>query len=190
MGSATAKGKDMQMLYRSLISGFLSYLSVSLPRVLPERYAISDDVLFLFPGLLFGVFILVPLKMYAPPSGIRRAIVLVCSATAWYIAVAIGLQALPLAAQSPAIACGLSGSVGVAILAGTSRLIVPVHIPFRAVLIALLVGFLGGGLIGLAVAQPRASLSGEGLYLLGFIFWQTSVAHALFREAATLSKKR
>ncbi len=180
----------MPLLYRSLISGFLSYLSVSLPRVLPDRFAISDDVLFLFPGLLFGVFILLPLKMYTPPSGIRRVFVLICSVTAWYIAVAIGMQALPLAAQSPILACGLSGSVGVAILTVAGRLIVPVRIEPRSVLIALLVGFLGGGLIGLAVAQPRASLSSEGLYLLGFVFWQTSVAHALFRGAAALAKKR
>jgi hypothetical protein len=47
---------------------------------------------------------------------------------------------------------------------------------------ALLVGFLGGCVFGLAVRLPRASLAGEALYLAGFLFWQSSVALSLYRK--------
>jgi len=178
--------KDMHILYRSLISGFLSYLSISLPRLLPGRYAVSDDLLFLFPGLLFGIFILLPLARPAVHRGIRRAALIIASVAAWYVAVMVGIQVLPVAAQSAVLSCGISGAIGVALLAATSRYIVPAPIDLVSALNALLVGFLGGCLIGLAVAQPRASLVGEGLYLIGFLFWQTSVAFTLFRKAEAL----
>lgn len=40
----------------------------------------------------------------------------------------------------------------------------------------------------MAVAQPRGSLVGEGLYLIGLVFWQTSVAFFLFRKAEASRK--
>lgn len=182
-GSRATMVKGMQILYRSLISGFLSYLSISLPRFLARRYAVSDDVLFLFPGLLFGIFILLPLARPAAHRGIRRVVLMICSVLAWYLAFSIGIQVLPLAAQSPVLSCGMSGCIGAAILAATGWYVGQVHIDAKAALTALIVGFFGGCLIGIAVSQPRGSLAGEGLYLIGFVFWQTSVAFALFRKA-------
>lgn len=180
--------KDMHILKRSLISGFLSYLSVSLPRFLADRYAVSDDLLFLFPGLLFGIFILLPLARPSAYRGIRRAALIIVSVAAWYVAVSIGIQALPATVQSPVLSCGFSGCIGVAILAAISRYIIPVPLDLVSALNALLAAFLGGCVIGLAVAQPRASLVGEGLYLIGFVFWQTSVAFFLFRKAEASRK--
>ena len=156
--------------------------------LLADRYAVSDDLLFLFPGLLFGVFILLPLARPSAHRGIRRVALIIGSVAAWYAAVSIGIQVLRVAAQSPVLSCGFSGCIGVAILAATSRYIIPVPIDPVSALNALLVAFLGGCVIGLAVAQPRASLVGEGLYLIGFVFWQTSVAFVLFRKAEALRK--
>ena len=99
-GSRKAMVKEMPIFYRALISGFLSYLSVSLPRLLARRYAVSDDLLFLFPGLLFGLFILLPLARPSAHRGIRRAALIMGSVAAWYAAVVVGIQFLPLAAQS------------------------------------------------------------------------------------------
>ena len=75
--------KSMHILNRALISGFLSYLSVSLPRILARRYAVSDDLLFLFPGLLFGIFILLPLAGPSARRGIRQAALIMGSVAAW-----------------------------------------------------------------------------------------------------------
>jgi hypothetical protein len=174
--------KGMHILYRALISGFLSYLSVSLPRFLARRYAVSDDLLFLFPGLLFGIFILLPLARPAAHRGMRRAALVICSVLAWYVAFSTGIQVLPLTGQSPVLSCGMSGGIGVAILAVTSRYVGLVHIDTASAVTAFVVGFFGGCLIGLAIAHPRGSPAGEGLYLIGFVFWQTSVAVALFRK--------
>jgi hypothetical protein len=134
-GSQAAMVKDMHILKRSPISGFLSYLSVSLPRFLADRYAVSDDLLFLFPGLLFGIFILLPLARPFAHRGIRRAALIIGSVAAWYVAVSIGIQVLPAAVQS----CGFSGCIGVVILAATSRTIIPVPLDLVSALNALLV---------------------------------------------------
>jgi hypothetical protein len=174
----------MPLVYRSIISGILSYGAIALPRLLAGRYAVSDDVFFLFPGLLFAVFILLPLPGYAAHGVIRRTCLLICSVAAWYVAVSIGIQFLPMARQSTVWTCGVSGGVGVSILAMASRTLIPIHIGGRSFLTALGVAFFGGCLIGLAVIQPRTSLAGEGLYLIGFVFWQTGVAMSLFRKAA------
>ena len=187
-GSQAAMVKDMHLFKRSLISGFLSYISVSLPHFLADWYAVSDDLLFLFPGLLFGIFILLPLARPFAHRGIRRAALIMGSVAAWYVAVSIGIQVLPAAAQSPVLSCGFSGCIGVAILAATSRAIISVPLDLVSALNALLAAFLGGCVIGLAVAQPRASLVGESLYLIGFVFWQTSVAFFLFRKAEASRK--
>lgn len=176
----------MRIFYLSLISGFLSYLSVSLPRLLSRLYPLSDDVLLLFPGLLFCLFILWPLAKDSSHRGFRWAGLIVASVTAWYIAVSIGIQALPMSERTPVISVGLSGSVGVLILSVTSRYLVPINIKLASTLSALLVGFIGGCIIGMAVAQPRGSLAGESLYLVGFVFWQMSVAVALFHRSASL----
>ena len=180
----------MKMIMFSLISGTLSYLSVSLPHFLDHRLAISDDVLFLFPGLLFGVFILMPLVKPTPHRLIRRIGLVLLSVAAWYVAVSIGFQVLPWAKQSPVLSCGVSGSAGVLILAVASRTIAAVPIDFASLLTALGVAFLGGCLIGLAVAQPRASVVGESLYLFGFVFWQTGVAISLFRKTTANGGRR
>ena len=173
----------MRIFILSIISGILSYLAVSLPRFLDHRLHLSEDVLFLFPGLLFGVFILMPLVKQTPHRFIRRVSLVLFSIAAWYVAVSVGFQALPWAKQSPVLSCGLSGSAGALILAAASRYIVPIQIDLASVLTALLVAFLGGCVIGLAVAQTRASAAGESLYLFGFVLWQASVAISLFRRA-------
>ena len=180
----------MRILSLSLISGFLSYMSVSLPRMLSHLYEISDDVLFLFPGLLFGLFILLPLAKDSPHRGLRWIGLMAGSVTAWYIAVSIGIQVLPISDQATIISCGVSGGVGVLILAITSRYLVPIHLKPASVLSALLTGLFCGGLIGMAVAQPRGSLAGEFLYLIGFLFWQTSVAIFLFRRPDSFRKSK
>lgn len=180
----------MKIIIFSIISGILSYLSVSLPHFLDHRLAISDDVLFLFPGLLFGGFILMPLVKPTPHRFIRRIALVSLSVAAWYVAVSIGFQVLPWAQQSPVLSCGVSGSVGVLILAAASRIIAPIRIDIASVLTALVVAFLGGCLFGLAVAQPRASVAGESLYFFGFVFWQTGVAISLFRKTTANGGRR
>jgi hypothetical protein len=173
----------------ALTSGFLSYLSVSLPHLAGGRLGMSDDVLFFLPGVLFGVFILAPLVQSASHKALRRTALVLFSIAAWYLAVSSGFQVLSLSRHPPVAAVGLSGGVGVLCLALASRFLVPVRITLSSLLSACLAGFLGGCLIGLAVHQPRASLAGEGLYLVGFVFWHVTVALCLFRKRTTADER-
>ncbi len=180
----------MRLLILACVSGMLSYLSVSLPHFLASRFALSDDVLFFLPGVLFAVFILVPLVKNSNYIALRRLGLLIFSLGAWYIAVSSGIQVLPLVKQTPILSVGISGSIGVLLLAAGSRYLVPWKFKASSILIAVLVGFLGGSIIGMAVRQPRASLASESLYFIGFLFWHCSVALSLFgRPPITTSEK-
>jgi hypothetical protein len=170
----------MRLLILSLTSGFLSYLSVSLPRYLSSRYNVSDDALFFLPGVLFGLFILIPLVPKTPSRAIRWLALMIFSVAAWTIAVSIGFKVLPLVNQTSVISCGISGSAGVIILALASRYLIPAKFTSASVIMALAAGFFGGCIIGMAINQPRASLTGEVLYFTGFLFWHSSVAVTLF----------
>jgi hypothetical protein len=172
----------MKLLILSCVSGVLSYLSVSLPHFLSSR---SDDVLFFLPGVLFAVFILAPLVKDTNYIALRWLGLLIFSVGAWYTAVSSGIQVLPLVKQTPILSCGISGSIGVLLLAAGSRYLVPWKFDASSIFIAVLVGFLGGSIIGMAVRQPRASLASESLYFIGFLFWHCSVALSLFRRPKT-----
>ena len=172
----------MRLIILSLISGTLSYLSVSLPHRFSTIYDVSDDMLFFLPGTLFGLFILLPLVQKGRCRLFRWAILMIFSVGAWFIAVSVGFQVLPLVQQAPVIACGLSGSLGALLVAAISRHLIPFKFSKLSILSALIFGFLGGCIIGLAVKQPRASLNGELFYFVGFLFWQSSVAGSLFRK--------
>ena len=172
----------MRVFILAIVSGFLSYLSVSLPRLIGHGKAISDDDLFIMPGVLFCLFILLPKVRDTRYRVIRWIGLMVFSITAWYVAVMVGFQVLPLTPRSSVISCGVSGSVGAIILAAAGRYLVPIEIHLSSALKGTLAGFLGGCIFGIAVIQPRASLAGEVLYLVGFLVWQSSVAISLFQE--------
>ena len=82
--------------------------------------------------------------------------------------------------QSAIIACGISGCLGVLLLAAGSRCLIPWNFRFANVLGAALVGFIGGAVIGTAVGEPRGSLTGESFHLIGFLFYHFEVALPLF----------
>ena len=170
----------MRLLILSCISGVLSYLSVSLPHFLAPWFDISDDALFILPGVIFGVLVLVPLVKKSNYVALRWFGLLVFSIGAWFVAVSIGIQFLPLVKQTSILSCGISGSIGVLLLAAASRYIIPFNFYISSILISLIVGFLGGSIIGLAFSQPRASLAGEFFYFIGFLFWHCGVAVSLF----------
>ena len=178
----------MRVLALATISGLLSYLSVSLPHFIGHRQPISDDGLFILPGVFFGLFILLPQVQNTQHRVIRWVGLMTVSVLAWYIAVTVGFQMLPLSRQSSVISCGISGSAGAFILAMASRYIVPIEIHVLSVLKAVLAGFLGGCVFGLAIIQPRASVASEGLYLSGFLFWQISVAMSIFNGQRSLKE--
>ena len=178
----------MRVFALATISGFLSYLSVSLPRFIGRLQPISDDGLFILPGVLFGLFILLPQVQNTRYRVIRWIGLMAISVVAWYIAVTVGFQMLPLSRQSSVISCGISGSAGAFMLAMASRYMVPVEINFLSVLKAVLAGFLGGCVFGMAIIQPRASVASEGLYLIGFLFWQISVAMSIFGGQRSLKE--
>ena len=56
------------------------------------------------------------------------------------------------------------------------------------ILSPVLAGFLGGCVFGMAIIQPRASVASEGLYLIGFLFWQISVAMSIFGGQRSLKE--
>jgi hypothetical protein len=170
----------MRVFALAAISGLLSYLSVSLPHFIGQRQAISDDGLFIMPGVLFGLFVLLPQVQTTQHRVIRWIGLMIISVVAWYIAVIVGFQMLPLSRQSSVISCGISGSAGAFMLAMASRYMVPIEIHIMSVLKAVLAGFLGGCVFGMAIIQPRASAASEGLYLIGFLFWQISVGMSIF----------
>ena len=170
----------MRLLILSCISGVLSYLSVSLPRFLAPHFDISDDILFFLPGVLFGAFILMPLVKATTYTGLRRIGLLGFSVLAWYTAASVGIQVLPLVHQASILSGGISGVIGVLFLAAASRYLIPFKFDGSSILLALLAGFLGGCVIGLAIRQPRTSVSGEACYFLGFLLWHCSVAMSLF----------
>ena len=170
----------MKLFIFSFISGLLSYFSVSLPRFFYSQFGLSDDALFFLPGVLFGVFILSPLIKTPHLRILRSFTLLVLSIAAWYVAVSIGIQVLPLFKKTAFLSIGISGSIGVLCLAIASKYLIPIRVKSSSLIIALWVGFLGGCILGLAIVQPRASLGGEILYLVGFIFWHCGVAFSLF----------
>jgi hypothetical protein len=180
----------MRLFILSCLSGVLSYLAVALPRYLTTWLDLSDDAFFLFPGLFFGLFVLVPLVEHTIHRALRCAGLLMFSVGAWYVAVAVGFQVLPLVDQLPAVSCGISGSIGVLLLTAASRYLVPMHFKASSFLIALLVGFIGGSIIGMALTQPRTSLAGESLYFIGFLSWHCGVATALFGRERTSASRR
>ena len=180
----------MRLLILSCISGVLSYLSVSLPHFLAPWFDISDDALFLLPGVIFGIFVLVPLVKKSNFRVLRWFGLLIFSIGAWFVAVSIGIQVLPLVEQAPILSCGISGSMGVLLLAAASRYLVPFNFYMSSILIALFVGFLGGSVIGLAFSQPRASVGGESLYFMGFLFWHCGVAVSLFGRPRDISEEK
>jgi len=173
----------MKLLILSSISGLLSYLSVALPHLLSLQFSVSDDTLFIFPGVLFGLFILVPLVEDRKHRLMRRISVLLLSIVAWYVAVSLGLKALPLIKQSPVLSCAVSGVIGVLLLAVASRYLIPVKIRPASIVNAACAGFLGGCIIGLAYQLPRASMASEAFYFLGFLSWHCSVALTLFSDS-------
>jgi len=171
-----------RLLLLSLLSGMLSYLAVSLPRLLADRHLLSDDAFFFFPGVLFGVFLLLPQTRCSNKRLLRWTGLMICSVVAWFIAVSVGFQVLPLTTDLPVLSCGVSGSVGALILAVGSRTLIPIPITRQSVLTALFTGFVGGCIFGWALSSPRGSVAGEILYLIGFLSWQTGVALSLFRR--------
>jgi hypothetical protein len=180
----------MRLLIMSCISGVLSYLSVSLPHFLAPLFDISDDALFLLPGVIFGILVLVPLVKKTHYRALRWLGLLIFSIGAWFVAVSIGIQVLPLVKQTPILSCGISGSIGVLILAAASRYLVPFNFYVSSILIALFVGFLGGSIIGMAFSQPRASLASESLYFIGFLFWHCGVAVSLFGRPRAINEEK
>lgn len=180
----------MRLAILAFISGVLSYLSVSLPHFLAPWFDISDDALFLLPGVIFGIFVLVPLVKKSTARVLRWIGLLVFSIGAWFVAVSIGIQLLPLVKQAPILSCGISGSIGALLLAAASRHLVPFNFYMSSILMALFVGFLGGGIIGMAFSQPRASPVGESLYFIGFLFWHCGVAVSLFGRPRAGSEEK
>jgi len=175
----------MRLFILSCISGLLSYLAVSLPHWLSSWFNLSDDAFFILPGLFFGVFVLAPRVKSANHRALRRVGLLILSVGAWYVAVTVGFQVLPLVHQLAILSCGISGSIGVLTLMAASRFLVPVTFSISSFVTALLVGFIGGGIIGMALVQPRSSLASEFLYFIGFLFWHCGVAAALFGRTRT-----
>jgi len=171
----------MRVFLLAVFSGFLSYLSVSFPRFVSTGRSVSDDDLFILPGVLFCLFILLPQVQKTRYRVMRWIGLMVFSVAAWYAAVMVGFKVLPLALQSSVLSCGVSGSVGAIVLAMAGRYLVPLEINLSSLLKGVLAGFLGGCIFGLAIVQPRASLAGEVLYLTGFLFWQSSVAMSMFQ---------
>ncbi len=180
----------MRLFILSFISGLLSYLSVSLPHLLSTWFNLSDDAFFILPGLFFGVFILAPRVIDVNHRALRRVGLLIFSVGAWYAAVTVGFQVLPLVHQLAMVSCGISGSIGVLLLIAASHYLVPLNFSISSFLIALFVGFIGGGIIGLALVQPRASLASEFLYFVGFLSWHCGVAAALFGRPRTTGNNR
>lgn len=180
----------MRLLILSFTSGMLSYLSVSLPHFLGSRFAVSDDMLFFLPGVLFALFVLLPLVNKTKYRVLRWFGLLAFSLAAWYMAVTIGIQMLPLVKQSPILSCAVGGSIGVLVLAAASRYLVPVKFKTASILTAITVGFIGGCLIGMAVKQPRASMASETFYFIGFLFWHCSVAVSLFGRLQYTNKNK
>ena len=174
----------------SCISGLLSYLSVALPHFLSTWFNLSDDAFFILPGLFFGLLILAPRVKKTNHRALRCAGVVVFSIGAWYVAVTVGFQVLPLVHQTTMLSCGISGVIGVLLLIAASRYLVPLHFKASSFLIALLVGFIGGGIIGMALGQPRTSLAGESFYFIGFLFWHCGVAMAFFGRTPTTGNSR
>lgn len=178
----------MRLLLLSCLSGVFSYISVALPHMLSDWHDISDDRFFYLPGVLFAVFVLLPLARESNRPLLRWIGLMAVSVTAWFIAVSVGFQVLPLANQATVLACGVSGSVGAAILSVGSRYLVPVDVTVKALLRTVIAGFLGGCIIGLAITQPRASLYSECLYFAGFIIWQSSIAMSIFYRREPIQK--
>ena len=181
---------SMRLFTWSCISGLLSYLSVSLPHLLSTWFNLSDDAFFILPGLFFGAFVLAPRVKNANHRALRCVGLLILSVVAWYVAVTVGFQVLPLVHQLAMLSCGISGSIGVLLLIAVSRYLVPLSISISSILTALLVGFIGGGIIGMALVQPRTSVASEFLYFIGFLFWHCGVAASLFGEARTTGNNR
>ncbi len=180
----------MRLFILSFISGLLSYLSVSLPHLLSAWFNLSDDAFFILPGLFFGMLVLAPRVNNAKFRALRRVGLLIFSLGAWYVAVTVGFQVLPWVHQLAMLSCGISGSIGVLLLIAASRYLVPLNLSVSSLLIALLVGFIGGGIIGMALVQPRTSLSSELLYFFGFLFWHCGVAWALLGRPRTTGSNR
>jgi hypothetical protein len=179
----------MKLFILSFISGLLSYFSVSLPRFFDSQFGLSDDALFYLPGILFAVFILIPLIKTPHLRILRSVTLLALSIAAWYVAASIGIQVLPFFKKTAFLSIGISGSIGVLCLAIASKYLIPIRVKSSSLIIALWVGFLGGCILGLAIVQPRASLGGELLYLVGFIFWHCGVAFSLFWSRRITDKK-
>lgn len=175
----------MRLVILSSISGLLSYLSVSLPHLLSTWFTISDDAFFIFPGLFFGAFILAPRVKKVNYIALRRAGLLIFSVAAWFVAVMIGFQVLPLVGRFAMLSCGISGIIGVLLLMAASRYLVPLHLNLASFLVVTAAGFIGGVVIGLALVQPKASVASELLYFLGFLLWHCGVGLALFGRDRT-----
>lgn len=178
----------MRLLRLSCLSGVLSYISVSLPHMLSDWHDISDDGFFYLPGVFFALFVLLPLARESDRRILRWVGLMVISVAAWFTAVSIGFQIMPLANQMAVLACGVSGSVGAGILTVGSRYLVPVHVTVKSAVITFIAGFFGGCLIGLAITQPRASFYSECLYFAGFTFWQSSIAMSIFYRREPIQK--
>ena len=181
---------SVRLITLSGISGLLSYLSVSLPHLLSTWFTISDDAFFIFPGLFFGMFILAPRVKNGKHRTLRRIGLLIFSVGAWFVAVIIGFQVLPLVHRLAMLSCGISGIFGVLVLMAASRYLVPIHLDMSSVLNVIAVGFVGGVVIGLALMQPRASVAGELFYFMGFLLWHCGVGVALFgKDRATANNR-
>jgi hypothetical protein len=176
---------SVRLFILSCISGLLSYLSVSLPHLLSNWMTVSDDAFFVFPGLFFGLFILAPRVKKGNHRTLRRAGVLIFSVGAWLVAVAIGLQVLPWVHRLAMLSCGISGIIGVLLLMAASRYLVPLHLDIATIVTVIVVGFIGGIIIGMALVQPRTSVASEFLYFFGFLMWHCGVGAALFGRDRT-----
>jgi hypothetical protein len=180
----------MALIFSACLSGVLAYLSVSLPHLLSDRFDLSDDALFLLPGVIFGAVVLVPRVKGSGGRIFRWLGIMLISILSWLTAVSVGFQVLPLANQASVLACAVSGGIGALILAMGSRHLIPTAAGLKSFLAAVIAGVCGGGIIGSALAQPRASVLAESLYLAGFIFWHCGVAVSIFHGGAARPKER
>jgi hypothetical protein len=170
--------KPRHILKLALLSGALSFMLVWLSGDMPGWLRIPDDLPRYSPGLVFGLLVLAVPAMAQPAGWLRAIAVIACSTLIYFLMVRLASH-LATSGGSELAACGIAGGLGAMLTALAIRLLLSRPLSLLAVVMAFVLGTLGGCLIGQAVQTPDIDALVRLLVLAGFLLWQGGVAFAL-----------
>lgn len=170
--------RSKHVLKFALLSGVLSFAMVWISGDRPDWLPVPDDLLRFSPGLIFGLLVLVGQTAALPGRWLRAIAVVACTTLIYFLMVRLANTIVD-SDRSALVACGIAGGLGALLTALSIRLLLARELSLLALVMAFVLGTLGGSLIGQAIVTSEVDSIVQLLVLSGFLLWQGGVSFAL-----------